>query len=389
MWKYIVNRIIQIIITLVVFFALTYFILDAQPGDITMQYTNNPKFTKEMRADLQKRLGLDRPVLERFFKWMGNTLTGNLGVSYQERRPVIDIIAERAPRTIFLFSAALLIEFVIGYALGKMLAWSRGSGVEYGVTIFGAIMYTIFTPWFALMMILLFGSILKWFPKNSFLSDELWRKVSRETGMTLNSNAIFGRMILTVVLIALAIIVILVATRKMNAIKAKRMRIELSVVVTAIGIGAWLVQYPNNVLAGDILYHMVLPVFVLVCVNFSGMMLLTRTTMLETLREDYIMAARAKGISEREVRDKHAARNAFLPVFTSMILSLPAVISGGIITETVFSWPGMGRQLLEASTVGDVPMVMGAFLFIGVLSLMAHFIADVCYAFLDPRIRYA
>jgi peptide/nickel transport system permease protein len=134
---------------------------------------------------------------------------------------------------------------------------------------------------------------------------------------------------------------------------------------------------------------MVLPISVLVSINFSGVMLLTRTTMLETLREDYIMAARAKGISERDLRDKHAARNAFLPVFTSMILALPGVIGGGIITETVFAWPGMGRQLLEASTRGDIPMIMGAFLFIGILSLSAHFIADVAYAFLDPRIRYS
>ncbi len=389
MWKYILNRVLQIILTLVVFFALTYFILDAQPGDITMQYTNNPRFTDEMREDLRIRLGLDRPVLERFFKWMGNTLTGNLGVSYEERKPVIDIIAERAPRTIFLFTSALALEFVIGYALGKVLAWRRGSGVEYGVTILGAIMFTIFTPWWALMNILVFGYYLKWFPKNSFLSDDLWRRIARETGLDLSSNAIFNKLMLTVIILILVLIIINLSTRKMNAIKAKRLRIELSLVAAAIAVGAWMVSYPNNLLAGDILYHMVLPVSVLVSINFSGVMLLTRTTMLETLREDYIMAARAKGISERDLRDKHAARNAFLPVFTSMILALPGVIGGGIITETVFAWPGMGRQLLQASTKGDIPMIMGAFLFIGILSLSAHFIADVAYAFLDPRIRYS
>ena len=88
MWKYLVNRLLQIVITLFVFFALTYFLLDAQPGDITLQYVMNPKFTPEMRESLQKRLGLDRPVYERFFKWMGNTLKGDLGESYQLKRPV-------------------------------------------------------------------------------------------------------------------------------------------------------------------------------------------------------------------------------------------------------------------------------------------------------------
>jgi peptide/nickel transport system permease protein len=118
-------------------------------------------------------------------------------------------------------------------------------------------------------------------------------------------------------------------------------------------------------------------------------MLLTRTTMLETLREDYIMAARAKGLSEQVVRDRHAARNALLPVFTSLIINLPFILTGGIITETIFSWPGMGLTLLESSTSGDIPMIMGSFLFIGALSLLAHLVSDVAYVFLDPRIRYS
>ncbi|HPO58069.1 MAG TPA: ABC transporter permease, partial [Anaerolineaceae bacterium] len=143
-----------------------------------------------------------------------------------------------------------------------------------------------------------------------------------------------------------------------------------------------------GIYAGDILYHMVLPIALLVLVNFAGTMLLTRTTMLETLREDYIMAARAKGLSEKAVRDKHAARNALLPVLTSLIISLPFILAGGIITETIFSWEGMGLALLDASNNNDIPMVMGAFLFIGTLALFAHLVADILYAFLDPRIRY-
>jgi peptide/nickel transport system permease protein len=146
---------------------------------------------------------------------------------------------------------------------------------------------------------------------------------------------------------------------------------------------------PYGYLAGDILHHLVLPVATLTILNFAGTMLLTRTTMLETLREDYIMAARAKGIPERQVRDQHAARNALLPVFTNLIIALPFIMGGGIITETVFSWPGMGLTLLNASTSGDIPVVMGASLFLGVLSLFAHLISDITYAFLDPRIRYA
>src|SRR5512142_1453146 len=110
MWKYLLSRLGQIVVTLVVFFAMTYFILDAQPGDITMQY-RSPRFTEAQRQALQKRLGLDRPVTERFLQWMGNTARGELGDSFVEGKPVMDIIKERAPRTIFLFLTAALTEF--------------------------------------------------------------------------------------------------------------------------------------------------------------------------------------------------------------------------------------------------------------------------------------
>jgi peptide/nickel transport system permease protein len=136
------------------------------------------------------------------------------------------------------------------------------------------------------------------------------------------------------------------------------------------------------------LKHIILPVTVGTLVSYAGTMLMMRNTMLETLKEDYVMAARAKGLSEAAVRDHHAARNAFLPVFTNLIISIPFVLSGGIITETVFSWPGMGLTLLQAVQNEDLPLAMGALTFVGVLALFAHLVADVAYAFLDPRIRY-
>jgi peptide/nickel transport system permease protein len=141
--------------------------------------------------------------------------------------------------------------------------------------------------------------------------------------------------------------------------------------------------------AADILHHLFLPILTLALVNFAGTMLLTRNSMLETLREDYIMAARAKGLPEAEIRDRHAARNALLPVVTSFVLALAFVLDGGVITETIFSWPGMGLTLLQAAQTEDIPMVVGGLVFTGALALMGHLVADVLYAFLDPRIRYA
>jgi peptide/nickel transport system permease protein len=117
-------------------------------------------------------------------------------------------------------------------------------------------------------------------------------------------------------------------------------------------------------------------------------MLLTRNAMLETLREDYVLAARAKGLPANAIRDRHVARNALLPVVTSLVFSVAFAFDGGVITETIFSWPGIGLTLISSSIEGDLPLAVGAFLFTGMFALIAHMAADVLYVFLDPRIRY-
>jgi peptide/nickel transport system permease protein len=139
--------------------------------------------------------------------------------------------------------------------------------------------------------------------------------------------------------------------------------------------------------ANDIVHHAILPVVTLALVAFAGTMLLTRSSMLETLKEDYILTARAKGVPEKDIRDRHAARNALLPVVTSFILGLAFIIGGGVVTETIFGWPGMGSLLLNATVIEDVPLATGALGFIGVLALMAHLLVDILYSVLDPRVR--
>ena len=141
-------------------------------------------------------------------------------------------------------------------------------------------------------------------------------------------------------------------------------------------------------LAWDIIMHMVLPVATLTLISFAGTMLLTRNSMLETMREDYVLAARAKGLPDKQVRDRHVARNALLPVVTSFVFSLAFAIDGGVIIESVFSWPGMGQTLVEAAVTEDLPLAVGAFVFVGIFVLVAHLAADLLYAYLDPRIRY-
>ncbi|CAI8046999.1 Putative peptide permease protein BRA0408/BS1330_II0405 [Geodia barretti] len=286
MTGYLVRRVGQMGLTLFLIITLTFFLVEAQPGDYASFYVLNPDLPPDVKEKIRAAFGLDKPLWQQYLIHLKNTFTGNFGVSFGHfPRPVMDVLAERIPRTLVLFLTATAASFYLGFFLGKAIAWRRGGLFEYVATISGATLFTAFTPAFALMMIWIFAFRLDWFPLGG--------------------------------------------------------------------------------LALDILKHMVLPVATLTLISFAGTMLLTRNSMLETIREDYVMAARAKGLPERQVRDRHAARNAMLPVVTSLVYSLIFAIDGSVIIEGVFSWPGTGMTLLSAVRSEDLPLVMGAMLFIG------------------------
>ncbi len=382
MKTYILKRFLQILVTLLIFQTLLFVILDSQPGDITLQYLTDPRVTPEIREQMRVALGLNKPPLQRYLQWLQNFMTGNLGISFSHYpEPVLNILFERAPRTIVLFLTSTLVSFLVGFVLGKQLAWHRGGFFEYSLTMVGVVLYTVFTPWFALMLIYLFGLRLGWLPVGKFLDPALWREAP------VDANFVFARIGFTAVALGAFIPVLWAATTKQSPTTKRTLRIGGVVLAFIAAALAWRTT-GIGYLAGDMLKHMILPVLVSTLVSFAGTMLMMRNTMLETLREDYVMACRAKGLSEADVRDKHAARNAFLPVFTNLIISIPFVLSGGIITETVFSWPGMGLTLLQAVQNEDIPLAMGAMTFVGIIALLAHLVADIAYAFLDPRIRY-
>jgi len=241
-------------------------------------------------------------------------------------------------------------------------------------------LYTVFTPWFALMMIWLFAVTLGWFPAGKFLNPIKW------IGAPVDANTVFIRMIWTTILASL---VALAGYWFSNRVE-QRYRTLVRVLTLLLAVAGLIVYWYFSGLgefAWDIASHMVLPILTVTLIAFGGTMLLTRTSMLETLREDYILTARAKGLSQKRIRDKHAARNALLPVWTSLVFAIGFAVSGGIVTETIFSWPGIGLTLLNASLSEDIPLAMGTLTIIGVMVLISHMVADIGYAFLDPRIR--
>lgn len=383
MRRYIVRRILQNVLTFFLFLTVVYIMMDAQPGDYANIYLQDPRLTPDQREILRSRLGLDKPVMERYLLWLKSFIQGDFGISFSNYpRPVIEVIAERAPRTLVLFLSASVMSFYMGFLAGKILAWRRGGLLEYATTIGGVGLYTIFTPWFALMMIWIFAFTLDIFPIGKFINPVIWLQAP------VGANYVFYRMLLTALVASLVLFMVLVFSRRIEPRRRKLARWGGAVVVL-LGILAFWRSTGVGVYALDILRHLALPIMTLTLISFAGTMLLTRNSMLETLREDYIMAARAKGLPEKVIRDKHAARNAMLPVITSLVFSLAFALDGGVITESVFSWPGMGRTLLIAASTEDIPMAVGALVFTGTLALTAHLVADILYAYLDPRIRYA
>jgi len=284
----------------------------------------DPSMTPEDADILISQLGLDQPVWLQYLYYVKNFFSGNFGTSFHYGRPVVSVIWERLPNTIVLFTTSVILSAMAGVFWGKIVAWYKGRPIDTWVTILSLVCHTLFLPWIALLFIWIFGYGVGWFPLNGMITPELW--MNPKTGFFIK--------------------------------------------------------------AVDILHHMLLPLFTLFIIHVGAYLLIMRSSMLETLSEDYILTARAKGLNEKQVRNRHAAPNAALPVVTSVGLSLAFSINGGALTETVFSWPGIGRELIFAVSNNDYPLALASFLFISIVVLVANLVVDILYAYLDPRIRY-
>ncbi|BEQ16672.1 ABC transporter permease [Desulfoferula mesophila] len=284
----------------------------------------DPEMTPEETQHLIEQLGLDQPIWKQYLIYLKNCSTGEFGYSIHYGEPVARVIWDKLPNTILLFTTAVLLSAMVGISWGKIAAWRKGKGTDLALTIAALVTHTLFLPWLALLLVWIFAYQLDWFPITGMVSDDVW----------LDPTAGFFTK------------------------------------------------------AGDVLYHMILPLTTLFLIHFGSYLLVMRSSMLDTLKEDYILLARAKGLTERAIRNKHAAPNAWLPVVTSVGLSLAFSINGGALTETVFSWPGIGRELVFAVSHNDYPLAQASFLLISTVVLLSNVVVDVLYAYLDPRIRY-
>jgi peptide/nickel transport system permease protein len=320
---------------------------------------------------------------QQYATYITNFFQGELGVSFSRYpQDVWNILWEAIPRTLVLVLSATLLAYWMGFKSGKLIAWGRGGKTEQGFITGGIFLQTVFYPWFAIVMLWVFGFFFGWFPIGRFISVNLWQ------GSGLDATSVFQQLILSTFLalvVYLGTRYLIKRTSSKLVVQQRLQRVAAGLVFLALVV-YWYSSEARTYVA-DIVWHTILPVATLGLVLFGAVMLITRTSMLETLGEDYILTARAKGLPNRVVRDRHAARNALLPVVTSFVLALGTVIGGAIITEEIFSWPGMGQLFLQGIVVSDIPLVAGALAITGVLTLFAHLIVDILYTVLDPRIR--
>jgi peptide/nickel transport system permease protein len=325
--RYLIRRAIQGVITIFVVTIIIFFLFQALPGGPLAAYTQDPTCKEACRIQLASLFGLDKPWYVQLWIFLGNMFTLNFGRSFSEGKPVAAVLATALPRTLFLFGGALIVEYVLGIFVGRFIAWHRGK-VEGGTVVTSLFFYNMPSFWIGLILLWAFGFVLPWFPLNGY-SDPTW--TSQHFPSLAPGSALFQ--------------------------------------------------------IADIVMHGVLPMFALVLISAAGTILLMQTSMLEVLGEDFILTARAKGLSARKVRNRHAARNAYLPIVTTLAISLGFVIGGAIILEQVFSYYGMGWYLLQSILRQD-NMLAGAILYlISILVILGNIVADVLYGVLDPRVR--
>lgn len=379
MRRYLWRRAASIPVTILFLITLIWVIIEVQPGDFSQIYIGNSKISASYRETLARELGLTGPALLGYLHFVKNIFTANLGISFSlYPRPVWEIIVERLPRTAALFPASFFIQLSLGYLLGRAIGWRRQGALDYGGTILAAVFWCSFLPSLSSVLIWAFSMRLGLLPPSKFVSIELLHQ---------NPEISINRVFDYIMLGGSLILVIIHWTRRSLAKLAWGKEVAIYLLLAA-AVGSLVGFTTEGQITWDVLRRMILPILTLTVVGAGFYMLLMRDSMVETVTEDYVLLARAKGLRDRLVRNRHAARNALFPLMSSFLLAMAFTLDASIITESVFSWPGIGLTLLEAFTEKDMPLAIGIMVFLGVVASVAHLLIDLLYAYLDPRVRY-
>lgn len=333
MLRYIARRLLLLIPILLGVSIIVFGFVRALPGG-PAQGLLGERATAQDVAVIEEQLGLNDPLYVQYGRYMGNILSGDLGQSLQSRRPVLTELIERFPATIELGLAAIVIATVVGIPLGYVAA-KRHGGVVDQASLFGSLIGISFPVFFlALLLKYVFSVRLGWFPTVN--------RIGFTTAME-NPTGIY----------------------------------TLDAVVT----GDWEALR-------DVLRHLVLPAVALATIPLAVIARITRAAVLDVLSEDYVRTAKAKGMTPGVVDRRHVLRNALLPVVTIIGLQAGLLLTGAILTETVFNWPGVGTWVLNAINNRDFAVIQGGIIFFAVIVVVVNLLVDISYALLNPRIRY-
>ncbi len=398
---YIVRRVIQGVITVFVVTVIIFLLFKFTPGSPLTALYQNPSIPRALIDKIASDYGLNDPPWIQLYKYLVNMFTLNFGISSSTGEPVISILTYALPRTVFLFGGAVMVEYIVGILVGRYIAWKRGHGVEGAVIVTSLFFFNMPSFWIGLILLFTFAYTFPIFPLRGFMSSpsDPWQLSKHYPFL----NPLQGIQLQTLIG-ALAVLgglaLIFLAWRNRPTYGSDMHDTDLPKsdfywrfvpggVMAALGgvvVGLHVWDFSLFDVA-DVLIHGFLPMLALVLISAAGTILLMQTSMLEVMGEDFILTARAKGLSERIVRKRHAARNAYLPVVTSLAISLGFVVGGAIILEYIFSYFGLGSYLLSAITSQD-RFLAGSILFIiSVLVIFGNIIADILYGVLDPRVR--
>ncbi len=335
MFSFLLKKLATLIPTFLGVTVVAFALIRLVPGDPIEVMVGERRLDEAARTRLMQQLGLDQPLAVQYLRYVGGLVQGDLGKSLVTREPVSTEFVALFPATVELALAALLLALVIGLLLGVIAALRRGQWIDQLVMALATIGNSMPVFWWGLILIMAFSVGLEWTP------------VSGRVGIEFDVPVVSGLMLVDTLLSD-----------------------EAGSFVSAV-------------------LHLILPAVVLATIPMAVVARMTRSAMLDVLREDYMRTARAKGLSPARVVIVHGLRNALIPVVTVLGLQVGSLLGGAVLTETIFSWPGIGKWLIDAIARRDYPVVQAAILISASIFIVVNLIVDVLYGVVNPRIRHA
>ncbi|MGF1748645.1 ABC transporter permease [Vibrio cionasavignyae] len=315
MKRYLISRVLQMILVLLLASFAAYNLMGLMPGDpIDLLAQHDPNITTEDIARLKAEQGLDKPVYVRYFLWLSDALQGDLGYSRMFSQPAVDVLWDAMKNTLILVGSGTLLSIFIALPIGILCAVKQNKATDYIISGFTYLFLSTPAAWLALMLIMLFSVVYPIFP----------------AGGTGEADGAQGL---------------------------------------------------------DKLEYMVLPILSLTLLSIASISRFMRSSMLEVFRQDFVRTAKAKGASSLRVLFKHCVKNGMLPMITVLAMDVAALVSGAVLTETIFSWPGIGKLTVDAINGSDYNVAMSCFMVATTAILVMNFIADLLYSKVDPRIN--